>query len=557
MNRVLLLLCSVLALASGWGIGRYLSPDPSGRIEPGVSSVAAETEKSPVAPALGEAGESEVLTKKVDELLKKLRASNDIGSLPEVFAFAKSLRSEEFAPAIARLNADKSLRPTFFMRPASLLAGYWMEVDSAAALDWFKQDSLKKLHSYDGILTAWAKMESDEYLDWVEQLPDAQKEMFGGFDIFQNERMEPGKFERNFAFLSKTSLGDSVTIDSLSITGHLFNSYAQSYPLEAAARVLALPGGSIRTQAAIGVVTAMVEKDPAAARQWAEEITDAALAAQVVSACASAMAQKDAKGAVEWVATLPDSTLNQKAMTTALGIWAEEDATAALEWVDGFPEGSNVDSYVARILSSMEATDTELALKTILERSKNDLPVGQINVSLEHGPYAEYARSKGASEALKIASSIPEKGPKGPRILNSLYSVFVMNAANENFPDTSKWLLEQKSSPRKIEALGKVAGSLLKRDRDEAVKWAQSLPENLDHDRAKETVANQVFQSDTETAVNLYREMADQKLAQTVLKRRTQQWIEVNRTAAEKWLNQSSAFSSAEKAELLKKEGAK
>lgn len=236
-----------------------------------------------------------------------------------------------------------------------------------------------------------------------------------------------------------------------------------------------------------------------------------------------------------------------------LNQWALHDAKEALDWVGGFPEGTNVDRYLGVIFKGMEVTDPELALTTILERVSKGLPLGEPGyINPQHSSYADYARMKGAAEGLKIAGSIPETGG---RMLDMIHTTFVVNAAQENFTETSQWVLAQKSSARKSEAMRSLSNTLFMRNRDEAVKWTESLPKTHDSDEARCSVAGSIFRTDPDTAAKMYQDVADQKTGSSRLKHNVQQWIKSDRAAAETWLNKTNAFSTAEKAEVLQKGG--
>lgn len=553
MNRKLALLILPAALLAGWGIGRLVSPG-SGSVKQGDIAKSEVGLKTPLVEG-NQSSDSDNLTRKVDDLFEKIRkVGGEEGDMVEMYQFAETLSLEEFGPAIALLSAGKGISSG--PNVATYLAGYWMELDPTNAKAWFEslspevQDEFKH-----GIMDTWSKMAPGEMLTWLENQPEHRlNKMFEwGAPYYTqfNPSMGKAEFEQSLALMVKLSPKDR---ENLPVMNH-FQAYAKKFPAEAAAYALSLPGGSLRSEATIGVARAWAIKDPEGARKWVEGIGDPSLTALVLPACAEVIAQKNPKGAAEWVASLPDSLRNQNALQNVLNQWALNDSKEALDWVGGFPEGTNVDKYLVGIFKGMEEADPELAMATILERAEKGLPIGEGGyVNPNHGPYADYARMKGATEGLKIAGSIPEKGG---RKLDMIYSTFVVNAAQENFTETSQWVLAQKSGVRKSEAVRSLSSALFMRNRDEAVKWTEALPKSPDSDKARLNVAGNIFRTDPAAATKMYLDMADANLGRLNLKTNMQQWMKADRKAAEAWLNKTNSFSDAEKAEVLKNGGAR
>jgi len=553
MNRTLALFIPVIALLAGWGIGRVLSPVSHAGLNGDEGDVSGMKSSGNGASQLDT---SNSLARKVDDFMERIRKSGnanyrDYQVALEVYEFAQTLSPAEFGPAIAQLSADKGILS--YPNPAQMLSGYWMEIDPDAAKAWFERLSPEVQDEFKhGIMPVWAKMKPGEMLTWIEKQPEHRiNKMFEwGAPYYTqfNTNMGTAEFEQSLTLMMKANPRDRNTN---AVTGH-FELFAKAFPTEAMARAMSLPGGNIRSEATMGVVRAWTAKDPEGARKWVEEgITDPALAAMAVPACADVMAQKNPKEAAEWVSSLSDSLRNQEALQSVLNKWAQNDPQEALEWVGGFPEGTNVDKYLAGVFSGMEEADPELALNTILERAGKGLSVGETrHANPGYGPYADYARMKGATEVLKIAGSIPENGAGK---LDAIYSSFMTNAAQENFKETSEWVSNQKSSPRKGEAVKSLSSVLLMRDRDEAIAWTQSLPKTTDSDKARASIAGNIFRADPDTATKMYLDITDSKTGRSNLKNNTQRWINADRLAAETWLNKTSAFSAAEKTELLQK----
>lgn len=556
MNQKILLLIPITALLAGWLIGRLFAPDAPAPSQAEVTGTSVSSEVEEKAETLS-SDASGSLSKRVDSLLKRLpNSGNFITMQVAVYEFAKTLRSEEFAAVIAQCSQQNTRGRNWI---ASMFAEYWMEVDSPAALAWFEQLSSEQQTEFSSsILSSWGRKQDGQMLDWAEKLPDSRLHLLTrNHSLIIGDTVRPEDFDRLLALIQRAPpFHNELNYASGSPTGVLFLTLAKTAPLDAISRAMALPSGGSRNQALAGAVYGWASTDPAAAKQWAESIQDPALAAYVITACSNGMLQNDAKSAADWIATLPDTLTNQATLAGAVSMWAADDAVAALEWVDGFPDGANTKKYINGILTALAYQDPVLAIETVLSRAGSGLSLGGNENNAEYtwlqnsSSFSNYLKIKGAAETLKTATGIPDKGDP---TLDSMYRNLIAAAANENFADTTEWLLKQQGAKRRGESFGRLAYQILDRDPAAARSWAENLPINADTDSARQNIANRSIQSATDAAVKIYRQMTDAHNGEALLKADVQSWLKSDPIAAESWLSKTSAFNGEQKAELRQK----
>lgn len=559
MNRKLPLLIPVFAVMLGWGIGRYVSPDVAVKNQPVATAAPAKSDKRAEAPVSTEPDETQTLSKKIDALLKKQRETDDTYSIQmDIYKLALTLKSDEFGPAIAQASLGIGSNDYSRSRVCAFsLMGYWAEIDTPAAIKWLEEQSSEKqefLKPY--LLQTMAKKDFDGMLTWLEKQTDSQRSslILRANPMALIEKVSPKNIDRVAALMESTARLYFFPSEEMGYSPmiHLFSSLAKTAPSDTASRAMALPIGTSRTQALAGVAAGWAAVDPTAARQWAEGIQDAALAASVVPACAKAMAEKDAKGAAEWIASLPDTLANQKTLQNIVKRWANKDSSAALEWVDGFPEGIDTGKYVSGIIDRMFQDDPKLALDTVIKRAENSQPLGTImQNSWEFRAFNDYIRMQGVSETLETIGRIPNNSTA----LDAIYTQLIKTAAGRNFNDTSDWLIKQQSNPRKSQALEGLAQQAIQKDSTEALRWVDTLPKGADTDQARQVVADVIFRAEGDAALKIYRQMSDQQNAQELLNNSVRNWLQADPVAANAWLSKTSSLSAGEKASLRQKKG--
>jgi hypothetical protein len=482
----------------------------------------------------------DALSKRVDQLLE---ISANTKSATEItvaaFGLAETLQPDEFASAIATL-ASKSTAGT-------MIAGYWAEVDLAAALQWLNglpPDAKEKFAP--SILDTWSASDPRGVLGWVEQLPeDARSRILRTVAQRLANYAGPLEPERVLALLAPLVTLQTVTSEGTTVeTGvsPLFEALARKAPTDAAARALALPSGAMRTEAARSVAREWAKSDPQSARQWAESINDAALAAQVVPACAVGLASKDPAAAAEWVGSLPATVANLNATRQVMRAWGGSDAPAALAWIDTMPK-SDAEGYAGEIIAELARRDVSTAMQLVLQRAASERPIGE--------PWTlgwEYARIKGASDSLQMAAQLRALNPDWN--VRQICSSLVQQAAMQDRQMALKWAMEQPAGDRAF-ALSAVAAGFASDDPRTAARWASALPRDDVSDAARKRIAYDIRHSEPALSLQLTSQMTESEERRDLMSQTVRLWLYRRRDEATAWLESSPLFSAEEKARLL------
>jgi hypothetical protein len=160
-------------------------------------------------------------------------------------------------------------------------------------------------------------------------------------------------------------------------------------------RAKAIPDADLRYMALRGVLSFMVDTDPAGAlslaqtlgnfpgneplnsviyRQWAAQDPQAAALQAVqdtgdgnpwrspISQVARTWATQDPMAAANWAVSLSDPETEARSISQVMRQWARQDPTAAANWVSALPQGSSYDSAAAALAFSMASSDPQAAV---------------------------------------------------------------------------------------------------------------------------------------------------------------------------------------------------
>ncbi|MEA3209110.1 MAG: hypothetical protein QOE70_2167 [Chthoniobacter sp.] len=553
LSRLSLLLVCVLAAWAGWTVSR------PGTAEAKPVTVAAPARSDPTsAPAAIPAAAADEL----GDRLKKALALAYNGGTPAA-RDAALVEIEESLPASERATAVATLaRLGGGQRDAAHLAGYWMEQDLPSARAWFLGLSPEAQAQFaPAVLETWARLDAADALAWLEKLPEAQRTALPqdarevvarNLGVFDPARvlalLSPGHREG----LSPGAMRSTTTSDGAILRGErtgvsmLFEALARRTPAEAAAQVNAMPGGAVRTEAAVALATVWAERDPVAVRAWAERLNDGVLAAEVFPALALGWAVSDAHAAVEWMAAQPATRVNTHTMSGLISTWAGRDAAAALAWIDGQPAGSGAAEVAPAVLRVMTEAAPEKMAAVILQRMHDGRAVGEF-----HGAQLswEIVRAQGLEAALRTAEQFAEEDTDGAGLL--LYGQMVNGAAQVAGPAVAVWVLRQPPGPRRRLALDQAALGF--RDRAAALKWGLDLPREADSDPARVTLALKHFIDEPDTAMQLLAGVtdADSEPNWNLRWNSILGWLRRDPKTARLWLDHTETLNSAQRAEVL------
>jgi hypothetical protein len=351
-----------------------------------------------------------------------------------------------------------------------------------------------------------------------------------------------------------------------------------------------MSGGTIRKQAARGLIEALTEIDPRQAfelaakleaysesveaifKNWVERnpVEAAACATNntpnvyrrdAIEAVARAWAETDLPRAFQWLESLPEKdTIGVSARHSPLALilarWMDDDPDAAIRWIEERPPDSQSARLLAdvglktmyqtrdpllsaKIISMLPLGESKTAWNNLMYRWWYEDPEGAIDwvesqaEDVQRDVLPAIAWELGERDPERALKIVAKLGDKGAKVLDHV----IAGWANRQPAAAAEWLRGQPANP---EALASVAFQWVQRDAAEAAEWINSVEEGPAKDRALSQVAERFASSHPEIAVEWIAAMRDAKARNEAYDEVVDFWIYVDPAAARKWLTTAS-----------------
>jgi hypothetical protein len=474
MQRLILILIGAATAFLGWRVGRMQSDKAAATQATGHSALTVTT---PASEAVRSTNDKPILSEKTDALLERVTDSATFAEIvPDIFEFAKTLRSEDFPSAIAAALTSKN---RYAGQLAALLEGYWAEIDLDSAKAWMLGRGTKTLSL--GILDAWSRLRPAEMIAWFDALPPDE------LAEFTREVSNP--LTTTLANIAPEKVAKILFTTPLKYTGgggglafqksdedpgtaglaYLFEGWASREPQRAAQFALSLPSGGGRTAAIGGLLAGWSRSDPAGARAWFEALPDPVLAINVLPAYTSALAENNPLAAAALLADRPQTQAIREALGDVARIWAETDLNGALRWAQETDPESRT-GFCERLMRSANEMDPRKAAAAILDEPTlvfGGTP-GLVAASL--------VKTASPEEALRFLEKLPEVSRKSATF--GALGAWILKSPEA----VEHWALEQSEGEARSIAFERLAATRLERDPATVSNWIKGLPRGPSRD---------------------------------------------------------------------------
>ncbi|MEQ1858328.1 MAG: hypothetical protein ABMA13_00170 [Chthoniobacteraceae bacterium] len=600
MNPPLRYTALALGLVAAWAIG-YFAGGGSHSSRSGAATPFPETRTSDAA-----ALSSSAIGRLID-------GKNEFQRVRTLYEYSLSLGADGMAGAV---NEAMQLPLTHRNMALGILFARWAELDPAGAV---KYSQLLPRSANAGFLrrtalTTWAEQDLDAALAWARTLEKSDT---------RNDSLATiagALAKRDPAAALKLIAENFTGRDSANAYDTVFSAWAENdfTSAYAAAQELTDPGLRVRAMRAalnqkleadphmvlealrtaklselrwdLGnrAMTRWLERDFAAARDYALALPPGDQRDQGLQQVAKEFARNDPHAALDWLRTLPDDGSRDQAIQSLFGTWAGSDSKAALEGARALPEGRLRENALAQIAQNLVDTDISTALGILKE-----LPPGNatdnafqqvawrwgrtdpkaaatwfIDNLPENNQWAlqqivsEWARND-PDAALGWASALPDdRSQKGSLLGQALSNLArsdplaavdrfkVLTAeqqagaagnlagswANRDPVAAAKWVMELKSDEARNNAVGSIASIWGQRDPAAATRWLETIPAGNTRDNAIQNFAFSVVQNDPEGATAWALAIGDAGKRDNALMGVVSNWARKNREAATQWV---------------------
>jgi hypothetical protein len=265
---------------------------------------------------------------RLDRLILTIAREHDETLATRLVHEFRDLRGAEFSEAIAVLFSNNQAGANG-TDAAVLLAGLWAEQDLSAARMWLA--GLKSYQDYFAgtIFDAWARLDTKGMCEWLQTHPEelqseplrraATRSLAEG--LF---RLDP---EHPFRVMNQLHVDPNLHAKE-----EIYRLLARRDPPSAAAQALLEPSETDRANVVTHIIMEWAPRAPAAAREWAEQLSDPLLADTALASLGTALAYGDPRRGADFLATIPQTDKGREALSNALSWWAICDLPAAFDW---------------------------------------------------------------------------------------------------------------------------------------------------------------------------------------------------------------------------------
>jgi hypothetical protein len=139
-------------------------------------------------------------------------------------------------------------------------------------------------------------------------------------------------------------------------------------PDRAIALMTEMPKSDARGEALENLMPSIMKRGIAAARDWANAITDPALREEAMMRVAQNAASEDPQGTVDWLSANPSAT-SESSMADALEAIAGKDQSAALSYFDKLPAGDARSNALRGIINAIAKDNPQRAAELMVSHS--------------------------------------------------------------------------------------------------------------------------------------------------------------------------------------------
>ena len=410
-----------------------------------------------------------------------------------MLAFVESLDAAQIGSTLDRVQAQNPFGRAYELVRA--LYARWTELDRPAALDHaLNLTGNNRQSSLGSVVTFWAEREPQLAWQWFEENAETIQQPFAGTSILTTiAREQP---EKALALFSASQ----VMQRSFSSNGpdFLYGTWAGNDPEAAATHLQAnLKHPNHRRAAISRIISAWIARDPDAAWTWAKQ--------------------------------LPGESERLRAMETSITYLAINDLDRARVLLEEFSEGKARRSVISSLLSTVAMNHPEKAVELV----KQSLPTDETSQILGQA-YSIWA-IRDPEQAFAAAS----KDLKPGSVRKSTLQDIVRRAATQNVDLGLKLLKQLGLTSDHPSAASAVARTMAERDIEQAVTWAESLPDGEMKTSAVQAVLSTWLEEDAQQAIDYALEQDGESPRQSLVAYCLNRWGYLDPPAAVEWAHKN------------------
>jgi hypothetical protein len=303
-------------------------------------------------------------------------------------------------------------------------------------------------------------------------------------------------------------------------------------PCAAFAYIAALPESRTKLEVLSFAAVKLAEGDPEKAAMSAAGLPPGPSRSNAINAVAESWAKTDGGKSANWIKTLPVGSEREGALYSLLFVWVHRDPAASWSLVEKLEPDSRRKALVANIASEWAARDHQIALQwadSLSDEGERDLAYQNIAES-----WADYD-PRAASD---FVLSMP---PGKARQMAATATAIIWGKQNPQ--EAATWIAEKLDLNCQSEAATQLLKFWTTVEPQEAGNWAKALPSGSLRETAISTYADTAVYLTPEAAVEVVLAMSDENSRQQKLATCIRQWMETDKIAASKWLQEAHVSS--------------
>lgn len=345
-----------------------------------------------------------------------------------------------------------------------------------------------------------------------------------------------------------------------------FRSMAENNPSAAVMQASQMPAGQLQEQSILAAVSVWVAKDPLAALAWVErqtgpnrdrlmedavrywqETNPEAAASYVqklppgsqrenlIPQFAADWSFRDVASAMTWVQKLPDDPVKMRALEKVISSWAMTDPLGAADLIAKQPAGQSKTTMLEQLGATWPQNDPEGALEWSLAHTSAEVEQHVMTAALGRVAAEDPARAVAALEHLK-----------SPEARSQTLRAIASNWIRKDPQEAMRWAMSLPDSKIATDAIERWSS----RDPGAVGSWLNTLEPGERRDSFVSSYTWRLQFYDAEAAATWANTMADANARQPLVRSIVKTMAQYDPDAAARWI-QAQSFDAAERKALL------
>jgi hypothetical protein len=304
--------------------------------------------------------------------------------------------------------------------------------------------------------------------------------------------------------------------------------WSELAPREAFVYIAALPESRIKLEAIRFAANKLASENCEEAGKAVEQLSASRSSNEAVDVVAGIWAKKNLHGALEWARALPAGFARESALNSIRFIWVHSDPVSASEHIGELPPGDTKNALLTNIAGEWAALDPPAALRWA--KSLSDGPERHLALVNIAESWADADPAAAAGFALQLST----------RLRQSAAAAVISRWATQNPEAAMEWALTTGDDAIQTRALSEVLNLWASVDAVKARQWVENLPAGRLRESAIQSYVQAVITWEPSQAVRLASTLKDDSAKIQQIDKCLHRWMELDRSAAQKWVRTSA-----------------